>query len=305
MIGRVFRQSRVNSLLTHCEWSSGKLPNASFPLRSFAKKVKPKTMSKSASVRYSGHDEPDLCDMTTIPAGMELYNSLVFQPKRAPIHFEVTLDQPNPTKLGGFHVIAMNVPHGATEENVRNALQTCGRPSEVMFFESFVPKSSTKRSVRLDSRRYAILRFESQEEFEKVTRIEAKLFGVLCKSSGSPPDSPRTMFMESAETRHSLLVTNMKPETTVEELKHDLVTSMKAADFDVNSWSASIDGNEEVADRYAILKLGSFPAAFKILQYIQASKAPNFNLALSTFRSIWKEAEGKFVEVPILSSYDP
>jgi hypothetical protein len=240
--------------------------------------------------------------MTGIPAGIDVYSSLVFQPRGTPIGFTAVIRPSTTTESNGFPVIAVNVPHGATEHDLRNAIRTCGSPSRVMIFDNFVPKSTNKRSIKLGSKRYAILEFASEAEFNRATTMEAKLFGVLCKSSGTPADNPRTMFLEPAVTRRSLLITDIKPEVTLETFRNDLKEFLEASGLSVTSLTCSSDDYVKLSDRYVVVDLGSFRSSLQALLYSQASKA-NFKVALGNFRSVWKE--GRFEELSLLSSYDP
>ena len=305
MIRRLFFAKDLQNLLRGVDNTAVRLVSATVNARWFgAKRGSTVKKAKVAASKYLVQDDPELSDMTAIPAGLDLYSTLMYSPKLAPLRFQVSLHPDSQFKLDGLYVIAVNVPHGATEQDITSAISSVGTPSEVTFIASDVPKATTKRAVKVASKKSALLRFESEDVFKKLTTTESKLFGILCKSSGSPPDTTRSMFFESADSRKSLILTNIGRDNTVEQFRKTLQANLEGAGMSLSPESASLDLSGIVEDRYAIVDFPSFPSAFRALKHLQSVQSP-FNVSFSTFRSQWSASENRFVQFPILSTYDP
>ena len=272
--------------------------------RSFAKHSKPKAERKK--VKVNSDDDPELSDLTAIPAGIDLYSKLISATRIGSLAFELELDPLSVPVLLGFNVFALNVPNGSTADDIRGAIQSVGRPDDIYVFSNNSVPSRVSRSIKLSSRTNAVLRFNSDEAFSRCTTDEARLFGVLCKSSGSPPDCERTMFLEPATYRKSLIITDIAPTKATEEFMEEFCSEISRSGLRVLSLNRSSDNRSElVGSHYLVVKFPCFPSAFTALKYLKANTS--YNVAFSNMRCRHNEdtetGEGTLVEIPMISPY--
>ena len=136
-------------------------------------------------------------DQSTIPSGTEPFFPVSGKPNLlGSVRVQGACLQPDP----GYYVFAYNLPSGATEKHVCEALCNVGVPDRVTIHNSETLPNA------VDSRNIAILRFACISEYEKAVRLENKLFGILCKSSLLKTPS-RTMYLEPAD-RKVFLISN-------------------------------------------------------------------------------------------------
>jgi hypothetical protein len=250
--------------------------------------------------------EVDLSDLTAVPSGMTPYSQLIHEGRLHSFTINVRPTQP-PPNMDGFYVFASNIPHGSTTYDITGAIERLAKPSDVWLFENNSQKSDKARSVKLSSRKNAILRLASRQEYDNLTRPEARLFGVLCKSSGKPNDGERTMFLEPAETKRALIVTDINADWTISQLTTSLHTKLEEDGIHLDALEFTESADSVIGKRYAVLQFPCFPSCFTALKCIESAKC--FKAAFTNFRSGWitpqDGGQPYFGETLYLSIYDP
>jgi hypothetical protein len=272
--------------------------------------MKKKTTSATASsTKKTALDEDrEFSDMTAVPAGIELYAKLTNGGKPVSVSFRADCELvDDKLRFSGSYVFASNVPHGATDRDVSRALSYAAIPAHVYFLESHATKANRSRFIKVASKRNAIFQFANQDERDRVATTETKLFGVLCKSSGKPVDSERLMFLEPADSKTNLIITDVAPEMTVEDFQRRLPEFLDGSGLEVSSVTSEADNTEAIGSRYIVLKFPSFMETFAAVRHLQSNNS--LKAALSNFRSCWQDGKdgqpGYAIDMPHATSYDP
>jgi hypothetical protein len=257
-------------------------------------------------VKVNSDDNPELSDMTAVPPGIDLYSKLINSARISAVAFDLELDAQSIPVIHGFNVFALNVPNGSTTEDIRGAIESVGEPDNIYVFSNNSIPSRVPRSIKLSSRTNAVLQFNSEEAFKRCTSDEARLFGVLCKSSGSPHDCERTMFLEPAVYRKSLIITDVGAKTSLEDFIEEFRSEINSSGLRVLSMNR-VSGNatEMVGSDYMVVKFPCFPSAFTALKHLKAYTS--YNVAFSNLRCRHCEdeqtGERKLAELAVISPY--
>jgi len=184
-----------------------------------------------------------------------------------------------------FYAYVYNLPLRVSEQEVRDALCNVGDPAEIFIFDTrgipiqtgnkLTSKPLTEQQFRLSSPVNAIIRFNTPLEYEKATRLENKLFGILCRSTDPSIDGSRTMFIEPAERKTSVLVSRISCETTLGDFEKTIADSVDLVDPRMNAIRCSSDPQaimrEEIMtpeERIAI-EFPNFQSAFSFVKTFQ------------------------------------
>lgn len=272
--------------------------------KSFSKHSKPK--GERRKVKVNSDDNPELSDMTAVPSGIDLYSKLISAARISAIAFDLELDPQSVPVIHGFNVFALNVPNGSTTEDIRGAIESVGEPENIYVFSNNSIPSRVSRSIKLSSRTNAVLQFNSEEAFKRCTSDEARLFGVLCKSSGSPHDCERTMFLEPAMYRKSLIITDVGARTSTEDFMEEFRSEINSSGLRVLSMNRACgNATEMVGSDYIVVKFPCFPSAFTALKHLKANTS--YNVAFSNLRCRHYEneetGERTLAEIALISPY--
>lgn len=245
---------------------------------------KPKTRSRL------NRSEKEFCDETIIPAGMDLLTFGHRTDRQDMVSVHASLDSALVPKLPGHFAYAYNVPNGASEQDVKEALWSVGAPVEVSIYSFECPRSRTpgKRSRRVSSRTNALLRFESLESLLSSTNDEAKLFGVLCKSSDSSLDGPRTMFLEPAERKRVLVFSMLSSDRSVDAFLDFLKDGIEEGGLGSASLEKEKDGSFDRSKTLVGITFPSFETAVAVFKFFRA-KYPERNVMFSALRTKWED----------------
>ena len=227
-------------------------------------------------------DEDGLSDASSVPAGLEFYSE-----KRRPSVLTIKRARliPPPSINTGedseYYVYVYNLPFGVTEEDIRNSLCNVGQPSEVTVYDARGGVKDCRSQIWIrNSPIHGVLKFDSKCQFSKATRIENKLFGILCKSR----NESRTMLLESAERKKALVFSNYQSNTF-----RDILEILEGHGS-VHSENISDDLSVNMKHGSLLVEFERFGDAFKVFKELQGnpkirSGAMHFNL----YRSKWME----------------
>ena len=262
---------------------------------------------KANPSKFVEDEDREFQDMTAIPAGIDLYATFIAPNRPASLNFRVDCKSTLLHNIESWYLFAANVPHGATEEDIRRAIAYKANPDEVFLLVNNAMKSVRPRFIKVASRRSAILHFKTREERDKLVTPETKLFGVLCKSSGEPKDTERLMFLEPADHKRSLIITDIPEGTKVSDFKRSLPEHLAGSGLELSNISTDISDDARIGNHYLVLTFPSVCESFAAVWHLQKTKS--LNAAYSNFRSVWKPPtegrEGYYDEMPCLTSYDP
>ena len=212
-----------------------------------------------------------------------------------------------------------NLPLRVNEERIRAALRSIGDPTDIYLYDTrgipvvsgsseIVTRKQTRSKspshaatsswMRFASPVNAIVRFNSEDEFLRASRLENKLFGIQCRSTDLSVDSDRAMVMEPAFPKTHLLITGFPKGMIWSEFKSyfesitDGTLTLSSEQPPFSSFNQS-DMFEQRLD----LTCGSFEMAFEILKRSRSSPLhPSIVTAFSCFRSRWVDQDKKFAD---------
>ena len=252
-------------------------------------------------------DIDGICDATAIPSGLEIYN---LHNSSRPTLVELSgdfKDIEDPHRNSKY-VYAYNLPKTASEKLVREALSNVGNPRSVFIYETGAAKVPTPRtyvaqevSLR-NSPVNAVIEFEDQDAYDKVTTIEAKLFGILCEGEDREVDSARMMYLEAASVKRYLILSGFKKSTRVSDIQEMLAIQGKQAGLgDSIKFTPSLIDSVD-SKHHLSIKFPSFASAYAMLKQLKRSN-PDTKVCFSMSRSKWSDSLEAYVDtaLPALS----
>jgi hypothetical protein len=210
-----------------------------------------------------------------------------------------------------LYVYILNLPLRVSEQSIRDALVNVGSPSEIFIYDTRgIPvvstdgvkrpmgkKRETEEQFRLSSPVNAVVRFNSIAEYERAIKLENKLFGILCKSTDLVIDGNRTMFIEPAERKRNIIISNIPKTIKIDELKHQVESTIARSntlvDPIVSIEESSLDGER------VCIEFPTFESAYKFLKscrtgsgFLNAGEVVSF----TPFRTAWSARNGQFTD---------
>lgn len=270
--------------------------------------------------------EPDAIDTAftmdqgTVPAGRETEyaGTPLWQLKKATAFIEagVRFHEPKSYQAELYSVYAYNLPLRVNEDRVVEALCNVGQPEQISIFDvrglpvdrsvsnmvkpkrvSGVGQKSKRRVWPSVSPINGILSFGSEAVFLKATMPENKLFGILCKSNDETVDGQRTMFLEPADRKRSLVAVGFDESNTFtwfQEVFRDSLASFGPVNLKVgrSRGTESTLKNTQIA-----LQFRSFEEALAVFRHFESTPlSAGVNISFSPFRS--SLSDGRFIDKP-------
>ena len=258
-------------------------------------------------------------DESSVPAGVDLERfslstnrnrlgaSVVasFEPSRSFSHLET-----HP-----YSCYIYNLPLRVNEDHIRRALRSIGDPTDIFLYDTRgIPVVSGPLGTRKNSRskqtsdsswmRFAspinaIVRFGSQAEFARASRLENKLFGIQCKSTDLSVDSDRAMLMEPVFPKNHLLVSGFPKGLSWSDFKSYMESLTDSSSIELSDQQlvySSFNGSDMFEHRLDI-SFPSFEVAFEVLKRTRNSPLdPSIITAFSRFRSKWSDEDKQFTD---------
>ena len=214
-----------------------------------------------------------------------------------------------------YTVYIYNLPLRVDEDCIRRALKTVGDPTDIFLYDtrgipvvskSLGTTSKSNRSktthttswMRFASPVNAIVRFSSEEEFSRASRLENKLFGIQCKSTDLSVDTDRAMLIEPAFPKTHLLISGFPKGMIWSEFK-EYFESVSGGLVTLSEQQPpyTLFNGSDMYEQRLDLACPSFEVAFEVLKRSRACTLnPSIVTAFSRFRSRWLNSDKKFTD---------